>query len=190
MHAHPNNPFYSLPPPTRRRTHQSLWLLLRTQLPQREQKFSCSSGRRRQAWDFWAREDSLRSYYSNVFSVVSEDCSAIRLQKAPIRLIKAIKLSTDKNKRMYFFSLPQLFICLFIPLSRLCSTLCPLPYPLLGGELSLIFHSSSILLSLSGHCLPPLLCANASPCFVVYHLLVDCSLCNIYQQKNSLLHAI
>lgn len=159
-------------------------------MPQREQKFSCSSGRRRQAWDFWAREDSLRSYYCNVFSVVSEDCSAIRLQKAPIRLIKAIKLSTDKNKRMYFFSLPQLFICLFIPLSRLCSTLCPLPYPLLGGELSLIFHSSSILLSLSGHCLPPLLCANASPCFVVYHLLVDCSLCNIYQQKNSLLHAI
>lgn len=44
---------------------------------------------------------------------------------------KAIKLSTDKNRRMFFFN-SLLFLCLFIPLSPFCSSLCPLPYPPLG----------------------------------------------------------
>lgn len=66
---------------------------------------------------------------------------------------KAIKLSTDKNKRMFFHSL--LFLCLFIPLSPFCSSLCPLPYPPLGlralPNLALSPLVLSLSLSLSGH---------------------------------------
>lgn len=102
---------------------------------------------------------------------------------------KAIKLSTDKNKRMFFHSL--LFLCLFIPLSPFCSSLCPLPYPPLGlralPNLSLSFSlslSPSLSLSLIIRSSPApstLPCTSASPCLVVYHLLLDYGLCNIHQ---------
>lgn len=60
---------------------------------------------------------------------------------------KAIKLSTDKNKRMFFHS--PLFLCLFIPLSPFCSSLCPLPYPPLGLRALPNLSLSAIVLCLS-----------------------------------------
>lgn len=78
------------------------------------------------------------------------------LRKLQLDSSKAIKLSTDKNKRMRFFPHSLLFLCLFIPLSPLCSSLCPLPYPPLGlralPNLSLPLAFSP---SLSGHDYPP-----------------------------------
>lgn len=125
---------------------------------------------------------------------------------------KAIKLSTDKNKRMWFFFLRSLlFLCLFIPLSPFCSSLYPLPYPPLGlralPNLSLSlspslppFPLSLIIRSLPTRppvplILPPPLtlpCTNASPCLVVYHLLLDSCLRNIHQRGSlfSFLNAI
>ncbi len=109
---------------------------------------------------------------------------------------KAIKLSTDKNKRMFFFILcsSSVFLSPYppsVPLSALCLT------HLWGWELSLISLSVSPppSLSLIIRSLPTPLslpCTNASPCLVVYHLLVDCCLCNIHQRSSpfSFLHAI
>lgn len=108
---------------------------------------------------------------------------------------KAIKLSTDKNKRMFFHSL--LLLCLFIPLSPFCSSLCPLPYPPLGlralPNLPLSLSSFSLSLIIRSFPSPsPLPCTSASPCLVVYHLLLDYCLCNIHQRSSpfSFLHAI
>lgn len=69
------------------------------------------------------------------------------LRKLQLDSSKAIKLSTDKNKRMpppSDFALPSVF---FIPLSPLCSSLCPQPYPPLGQRafpnLALLSFSAS-----------------------------------------------
>lgn len=80
------------------------------------------------------------------------------LRKLQLDSSKAIKLSTDKNKRMFFPpSVSALSLSFFIPLSPLCSFLCPQPYPPLGRRafpnlsLSLLF----LCLTLSGHDQPP-----------------------------------
>lgn len=94
-------------------------------------------------------------------------------EKLQLESSKAIKLSTDKNKRMllHFFFQSLHFHCRFIPLSPFCSTLCPLPYPPLGLRALPNPH-----LLLSGHCLhtpppPPSPSGrDASPCWLVYHL--------------------
>lgn len=110
------------------------------------------------------------------------------LRKLQLDSSKAIKLSTDKNKRMCFFPHSLLFLCLFIPLSPLCSSLCPLPYPPLGlralPNLSLPVAFSP---SLSGHDYPPHPTpphTNAPLCLVVYHLLLDCCLSSIHQRSS------
>lgn len=100
---------------------------------------------------------------------------------------KAIKLSTDKNRRMFFFN-SLLFLCLFIPLSPFCSSLCPLPYPPLGlRAFPNLPHFPLLSLPLSHYQVTPRHhhpCTNASPCLVVYHLLLDCCLCNIHQGSS------
>lgn len=195
-YTHTYNPSIGLPPPT----PSSAWSLILHNCPLQNGKILTVAQDRGDKQGTFGAEETRREAITVMCPLPSlRTPLPLDFRKLQLDSSKAIKLSTDKNKRMFFFH-SLLFLCLFIPLSPFCSSPCPLPYPPLGlralpnlsRSLPLALSRS---LSLSGHCPPPhppSSCTNASPCLVVHHLLLDCCLSNIHQRSSpfSFLHAI